>query len=147
GVAPAIRNDSGGRPGMTAGMTRKRDIATLREIAKSRILMMDGALGTMIQDAKLDESAFRGERFRDWSRDLKGNNDLLVLTRPDLIKQIHTGYLDAGSDIIETNTFNAQSISLADYGMEALAAEINVAAARLAREAADEASARDPSRP
>ena len=98
-----------------------------------RILVMDGAMGTMIQREGLGEEDYRGERFADWDSDLKGNNDLLSLTQPDIIAGIHTAYLEAGADLIETNTFNAQRISLADYGMEDLAYEMNLAAARLAR--------------
>ncbi|MBL6749358.1 MAG: methionine synthase [Nevskia sp.] len=119
--------------------------ARLSALARERILVLDGAMGTMIQRCKLGEADFRGERFKDWPRDLQGNNDLLVLTRPDVIRQIHRQYLAAGADIIETNTFNAQRISMADYGMEALAYEINLAAARLARAEADAAST--PERP
>ncbi|WP_028081210.1 methionine synthase [Solimonas soli] len=110
-----------------------------------RILVLDGAMGTMIQRHKLEEADYRGTRFADWPRDLKGNNDLLVLTQPDIIREIHAQYLAAGADIIETNTFNAQRISMADYGMEALSHEINVAAAKLARAAADAAAT--PQRP
>ncbi len=106
-----------------------------------RILLLDGAMGTMIQGVGLDEAGYRGERFADWACELKGNNDLLVLTQPQLIRDIHRQYLDAGADIVETNTFNANRISLSDYKMQALSYEINVAAARLAREAADEAQA------
>jgi 5-methyltetrahydrofolate--homocysteine methyltransferase len=120
---------------------------TLADLARERILILDGAMGTMIQQHGLTEEDYRGARFKDWHRDLKGNNDLLVLTQPDIIREIHEAYLEAGADIIETNTFNAQSISMADYGMEALSYEMNVAAARLAREAADKFMARDPSRP
>ena len=94
-------------------------------------------MGTMIQRYKLDEAGYRGERFKDWTRDVKGNNDLLVLTQPQIIAEIHEAYLEAGADILETNTFNAQAISLADYGMQELAYEINVAAAKIARAAAD----------
>jgi len=108
-----------------------------------RILVMDGAYGTMIQRYGLDESDYRGERFADWPSDLKGNNDLLSLTRPDVIGEIHEAYLKAGSDIIETNTFSATSIAMADYGMEALAHELNVASARLARTLADRYSTAD----
>jgi 5-methyltetrahydrofolate--homocysteine methyltransferase len=104
-------------------------------------------MGTMIQRHRLMEEDYRGERFKDWPSDLKGNNDLLVLTRPDIIREIHEQYLEAGADIIETNTFNAQAISMADYGMEALSYEMNIAAARLAREAADKFTARDPEKP
>jgi 5-methyltetrahydrofolate--homocysteine methyltransferase len=105
-------------------------LAELRE----RILLLDGAMGTMIQRARLAEEDYRGERFRDWPRELRGNNDLLSLTRPQLIRDIHAQYLAAGADIIETNTFNSTSVALADYGMEKLAREFNAAAARLARE-------------
>lgn len=119
----------------------------LREIAAERILILDGAMGTMIQRHRLTEEDYRGARFKDWHRDLKGNNDLLVLTQPDIIREIHEQYLEAGADIIETNTFNAQAISMADYGMEALSYEMNVAAARLARKAADKFTAHDPEKP
>ena len=94
-------------------------------------------MGTMVQRRKLSEADFRGERFKNHPRDLEGNNDVLVLTRPDVIAEIHAEYLAAGADIIETNTFNAQVISMADYGMEALSYEMNVAAAKLARSAAE----------
>ncbi|GMR21450.1 MAG: methionine synthase [Gammaproteobacteria bacterium] len=107
----------------------------LNTLLKQRILLLDGAMGTMIQSYKLEEDDYRGERFKDWNSDVKGNNDLLCLTRPDIIKEIHTQYLEAGADILETNTFNANHYGLADYGMEALAYEINVAAAKIAREA------------
>ncbi|MBI1343264.1 MAG: 5-methyltetrahydrofolate--homocysteine methyltransferase [Terrimonas sp.] len=105
-----------------------------KELEK-RILIIDGAMGTMIQRHKLEEADYRGERFRDWPSDLKGNNDLLSLTQPAIITGIHKQYLDAGADIIETNTFNAQKISLADYNMQSLAYEMNVAAAGCARRA------------
>ena len=108
---------------------------TLEHQLQQRILILDGAMGTMIQRHTLEEADYRGERFKNWHTDLKGNNDLLVLTQPDIIKAIHTAYLNAGADIIETNTFNATTISMADYDMQSLAYEINVAAARLAREA------------
>lgn len=110
----------------------------LRNILAEKILVIDGAMGTMIQRHKPTEEDYRGERFKDWESDLKGNNDLLVLTQPQMIKSIHKEYLEAGADIIETDTFNAQAISLADYGMQSLAYEINVAAAKIAREAVDE---------
>ena len=119
----------------------------LSEAIQQRILILDGAMGTMIQRHQLDEAAYRGERFRDWHRDLKGNNDLLCLTQPEIIRRIHQEYLAAGSDILETNTFNANAISMADYGMEDLAYEINVAAATLAREAADQATHDWPEKP
>ncbi|AAO09863.1 methionine synthase [Vibrio vulnificus] len=114
---------------------------------KQRILLIDGGMGTMIQGYKLQEQDYRGERFADWHSDLKGNNDLLVLTQPQLIKEIHHAYLEAGADILETNTFNATTIAMADYDMESLSEEINFAAARLAREAADEWTAQNPAKP
>src|SRR6201999_154801 len=109
---------------------------TIQDCLKERILVIDGAMGTMIQRHKLEERDYRGERFKDWPSDLKGNNDLLCLTQPDIIEGIHRQYLEAGADIIETNTFNSQAISMADYHMEALAFEINVAAAAIAKKAA-----------
>ncbi|BAO45649.1 5-methyltetrahydrofolate--homocysteine methyltransferase [Thiolapillus brandeum] len=116
---------------------------SLQQVLKKRILLLDGAMGTMIQRHKLTEEDYRGERFADWPTDVKGNNDLLALTQPDIIRGIHEQYLDAGADILETNSFNATRASMADYGMEALVYEINVAAARLAREAADKFSTDD----
>jgi len=110
----------------------------LRGLLEQRILIIDGAMGTMIQRYKLDEADYRGERFKDWHTDIKGNNDLLCITQPHIIKEIHTQYLQAGANIIETNTFNAQRVSLADYDMQPLAYELNVAAAKVAREAIDE---------
>jgi 5-methyltetrahydrofolate--homocysteine methyltransferase len=127
-------------------MTREERLAALKAAAKERILIIDGAMGTMIQRHKLDEAGYRGTRFKDWPSDLKGNNDLLVLTQPQLIREIHEDYFEAGADIAETNTFNAQTISLADYGMQALAYEINIAAVRLAREAAEAQEAKTPGR-
>ncbi|MEO1172542.1 MAG: homocysteine S-methyltransferase family protein, partial [Myxococcota bacterium] len=109
----------------------------LHEQLARRILVIDGAMGTMIQRHGLEESDYRGERFADHSRDMKGANDLLCLTQPDIIRDIHTAYLEAGADIIETNTFSAQRFGLADYGLPELTSELNVAAARLAREAVD----------
>lgn len=119
----------------------------LEEILTDRILILDGAMGTMIQRYKLTEADFRGERFKESQVLLKGNNDLLSLTRPDVIAQIHREYLEAGADIIETNTFNATSISMHDYGMSHLVAEINMAAAKVAREAADEYTRLTPHKP
>src|SRR5215210_1258483 len=110
-------------------------MTTIQELLSQRILVIDGAMGTMIQRYQLTEADYRGERFKDWPSDVKGNNDLLCLTQPQIIREIHGKYLDAGADIIETNTFNAQKVSLADYGMESLAYELNVAAARIAKEA------------
>ncbi len=110
----------------------------IRKALSERILVIDGAMGTMIQRHKLEEADYRGERFKDWPSDLKGNNDLLCLTQPEIIKGIHKQYLYAGADIIETNTFNSQRISMADYHMEDLAFEINVAAAKVAKQAVEE---------
>ena len=110
-------------------------MTNIRELLKHRILIIDGAMGTMIQRYKLNEEDYRGERFKNWPSDVKGNNDLLCLTQPHIIREIHGHYLEAGADIIETNTFNAQKVSLADYGMESLAYEINLAAAKIAKEA------------
>src|SRR3954470_4102408 len=107
----------------------------LRRLLDKRILIIDGAMGTMVQRYKLEEADYRGERFKDWHTDVKGNNDLLCLTQPHIIKEIHKQYLQAGANIVETNTFNAQVISLADYDMQSLAYEMNVAAAKLAKEA------------
>src|SRR5258706_1043797 len=110
----------------------------IKDLLEQRILIIDGAMGTMIQRHKLTEADYRGQRFKDWSSDLKGNNDLLSLTQPQIIKEIHRQYLEAGADIIETNTFNAQKISLADYHMQDLAYEINLAAAKIAKQAVNE---------
>lgn len=112
--------------------------AILKSILNNRIMLIDGAMGTMIQRHKLTEGDYRGERFKNYHLDLKGNNDLLCITQPDIIKGIHREYLYAGADIIETNTFNAQRVSLADYEMESLAYEMNQAAATVARQAVDE---------
>jgi 5-methyltetrahydrofolate--homocysteine methyltransferase len=132
-----MANSQTSDPQVPAGTVRARLEA---ELAK-RILILDGAMGTMIQNHKLDELDYRGVRFMEWPKDLKGNNDLLVLTQPRLIRQIHLDYLNAGADIIETNSFNATPIAMADYDMQSLSAEINLAAARLAREACDEVAA------
>jgi len=126
---------------------RTARLALLPALLEQRILLLDGAMGTMIQAHGLGEAEYRGERFREWPRDLKGNNDLLTLTRPEVIRGIHAAYFEAGADIIETNTFNSTTVSMADYGMEALAPELNREAARLARAVADEFEARDPDRP
>ncbi|MGQ5488614.1 methionine synthase [Thauera sp. ZXT1-4] len=119
----------------------------LRQLLADRILILDGAMGTMIQQEKLGEADYRGDRFLDHPKDLKGNNDLLVLTRPDVIVGIHRAYLEAGADIIETNTFNATRVSQAEYGLEALAYELNVEGARLVRELCDEYTAKNPAKP
>ena len=126
---------------------KNRPMATLKQIINERVLILDGAMGTMIQRYNLSEQDFRGERFAGIPGQMKGNNDLLCLTRPDVIKDIHRKYLEAGADIIETNTFNAQRISMADYHMQDLCREINLAAARLARELADEYTAKTPRKP
>ena len=122
---------------------RARRIERLKSLLEERIVLLDGAMGTMIQGHKLDEAGYRGERFRDYGRDLKGNNDLLTLTRPEIIAGIHRAYFEAGADIVETNTFNSTAISQADYGMQALVPELNYRAALLARSAADEITAKD----
>ena len=132
---------------MTDPQSRDARARALKRAAQERILIIDGAMGTMIQRHKLDETAYRGERFAGWMRDIKGNNEVLSLTQPRIIEEIHDLYLAAGCDIIETNTFGAQRIAQADYGMEALAYEMNVASARLARAAADRWERIDPSRP
>ena len=120
---------------------------SIQELAKQRILVLDGAMGTMIQRYKLDEDAYRGESFKDWHCDVKGNNDLLALSQPDIIYDIHCEYFEAGADIVETNTFNATTISMADYDMQSLAKEINIEATKIARKAADEFTARTPNKP
>jgi len=119
----------------------------LSALLRERILILDGAMGTMIQRHRLEESHYRGERFADWSQDLQGNNDLLSLTQPDIIREIHREYLDAGADLVETNTFNAQVISMADYGLQEIAYELNHESARLARLECDTATALTPDRP
>ena len=118
-------------------MTRDDRIAALDAIAKKRVLILDGAMGTMIQRHRLDEAAYRGARFADWDRPVKGNNDLLSLSQPDIIRGIHEAYFEAGSDIVETNTFSATTIAQADYAMQGLADEIAEQSAILARAAAD----------
>ena len=119
----------------------------LKQCLSQRILFLDGAMGTMIQSYHLEEKDYRGERFAKWDVDLKGNNDLLSLTQPDIIKAIHCAYFEAGADIVETNTFNASRIAMADYKMESLAYEINLASARLAKQAADEYTHKIPQKP
>ena len=123
-------------------MLRQERLREFRRLLDERIVVLDGAMGTVIQSYRLEEAQYRGERFRDSKRELKGNNDLLSITRPQLIAEIHRQYLDAGADIIETNTFNASAPSQSDYGMEDLVRELNLASARIARRAADEAAAR-----
>jgi 5-methyltetrahydrofolate--homocysteine methyltransferase len=125
----------------TGGMSERGRL--LQRLLEQRILVLDGAMGTMIQRHGLEEADYRGERFADWTHDLRGNNDLLSLTQPHLIREIHSAFLDAGADIIETNSFNSTSISMADYHMEDLVYELNVASAALARETADAAATPD----
>ena len=138
------------RPASASNMPADPAADRTDELARAleeRILVLDGAMGTMIQERKLGEADFRSKRFIDWPSDLQGNNDLLTLTRPDVIRDIHVGFLEAGADIVATNTFNANRISQADYGMEALSYELNYQAARLAREAAELVGENTPERP
>lgn len=122
-------------------------MANIKEILKERILVLDGAMGTMIQRYTLDENDFRGERFKNHTNPLKGNNDILSITRPDIIKNIHLEYLNAGADILETNTFSANVISQADYQLEDAVYDINYESARIAKEACDEVTKKNPLRP
>jgi 5-methyltetrahydrofolate--homocysteine methyltransferase len=122
-------------------------MSNIRELLNQRILIIDGAMGTMIQRHKLQEADYRGERFKDWHKDVKGNNDLLSITRPDIIISIHKQYLESGADIIETNTFSSTTIAQADYDMQSLAYEMNVASAKCARVAADEYTTANPAKP
>jgi 5-methyltetrahydrofolate--homocysteine methyltransferase len=115
----------------------------IQKIARERILILDGAMGSMLQDYRLDEAGYRGARFADWPHPLKGNNDLLNLSQPQIVEEIHAKYFAAGADMVETNTFNAQTVSMADYGMESLVRELNLAGAQLARKAADAYSTPD----
>jgi len=119
----------------------------LQECLQERILIIDGAMGTMIQRYKLSEEDYRGKQFKDWHRDVKGNNDLLSISQPHIIEEIHQQYLEAGADIIETNTFSSTSIAQADYDMQSLVYELNIASARCARNVADKYSGKDPSKP
>src|SRR2546430_14509121 len=128
-------------------MTREARHALLERLLAQRILVLDGAMGTMIQTYGLGEREYRGERFADWPRELRGHSDLLTLTQPDIIRAIHSAYLEAGADIIETNSFTSNAMSLADYGMEGLVYELNRAAARVARDTADAFEHRDPEVP
>ena len=144
---------AGRRPRARAGRAEIVNVNTelsraskLERLLGERIVLLDGAMGTMIQTYGLDEAGFRGERFKDWPHDLKGNNDLLSLTQPQIIQAIHREYLEAGADIVETNTFNCTTISLADYKLEAFAYELNVAGGRNARAAADAVMAAEPGR-
>ncbi len=126
---------------------RQARIDSLHRQVRERILILDGGMGTMIQNLKLSEAEYRGERFADYHMDVAGNNDLLAITQREMLKDIYKGYLDAGADIVETNTFNSTRVSMADYEMEELVPELNLAAARLAREVADEYTADNPDKP
>ena len=128
---------------MTARLTPEQ----FRQLLAQRIFILDGAMGTMIQQHRLEEADYRGAEFADWPSDVKGNNDLLVLTQPDLIADIHRQYLLAGADIVETNSFNATTIAMADYQMEGLSARINRESAALARKVCDEITALEPDKP
>ena len=130
---------------MTSSREDRR--AQLAAAIESRILVLDGAMGTMIQSYDLDEAGFRGERFKDWTQDLRGNNDLLCLTQPEILSEIHRAYLDAGADILETNTFSSTSIAQADYGLQDYARELNLESARSARQVCDTVTAENPSKP
>ncbi|AOW76409.1 methionine synthase [Colwellia sp. PAMC 20917] len=128
-------------------MKKSASFSRLEQQIQKRILILDGAMGTMIQAYKFEEQDYRGEQFADWHLDVKGNNDMLVLTQPEVIKAIHYEYLEAGADILETNTFNATTIAMADYDMQSYSAAINLAAAQIARAAADEFTAKNPNKP
>ena len=134
-------------PGTQLPWLHPARVAALEAALAQRILVLDGAMGTMIQRHELQEADYRGERFADAAHDQRGNNDLLTLVRPDIIRDIHAAYLDAGADLVETNTFNSTSISLADYGLQALVRELNREGAALARAACDTAEARTPGQP
>src|SRR5690606_24362931 len=125
----------------------QEDLMTIQDILNSRILIIDGAMGTMIQRHTLEEADFRGEKFKDHAYPLKGNNDVLCLTRPDIIKDIHKQYLEAGADIIETNTFSATAIAQADYHLQDYIYELNFQAAKIAKEVADEFTRNNPDKP
>jgi 5-methyltetrahydrofolate--homocysteine methyltransferase len=133
-------------PITTASTEPNPRAAQLERLLRERIVLLDGAMGTMIQSHQLDEAGYRGGRFKDWPRDLRGNNDLLALSQPEIIEAIHRQYFEAGADIIETNTFNSTSIALADYGMASLARDLNLAATRCARRAAQSIEAAHPGR-
>ena len=119
----------------------------VKELLNDRILVLDGAMGTMIQQYKLEEEDYRGEKFANWDSPLKGNNDLLSITKPEVIKEIHSKYLEAGADIIETNTFSATSIAMADYNMQDIVYDLNFESAKIAKEAANEWTAKNPDKP
>ena len=122
-------------------------MSEIQEILKKRILVLDGAMGTMIQSYKLEEEDYRGDRFKDFEHPLKGNNDLLSLTQPQIIREIHTKYFEAGADIAETNTFSGTTIAQADYHLEEIVYELNYESARIAKEVADEFTKVNPEKP
>lgn len=124
-----------------------KSLQQIKKAMEERILILDGAMGTMIQKYSLTEEDYRGERFKDWKHPLKGNNDLLSITRPDIIQNIHREYLEAGADIVETNTFSGTTIAMADYAMENLVYELNYESAKIAREICDEFTAQNPDKP
>ncbi|WP_372760523.1 homocysteine S-methyltransferase family protein, partial [Litorivivens sp.] len=126
---------------------RAQRIQALKDALQNRILVIDGAMGSLIQSYKLEEPDYRGERFADFHIDIKGNNDLLSITRPDVIKEIHQAYLDSGADIIGTNTFNSTQVAQGDYEMQFIAEELNRAGAKVAREVADAQTAATPDKP
>lgn len=128
-------------------INKMKNSEQLYKALAERILVLDGAMGTMIQKYRLEEEDYRGERFKDWPSPLKGNNDLLSLTRPDIIEAIHSEYLEAGADIIETNTFSGTTIAMADYHMEELVYELNFESAKIARKVCDEFTAKNPDKP
>jgi len=119
----------------------------IKELLTERVLVLDGAMGTMLQRYKFTEEDFRGERFKDWGHPLQGNNDLLSLTQPDAIAEVHRKYFEAGADIVETNTFSGTTIAMADYNMESLVYELNYESARIAKKVADEFTAKNPDKP
>src|SRR5690606_7124745 len=125
----------------------KNNMKNIQDVLKERILVLDGAMGTMLQRHKFNEEDFRGERFKDWEHPLQGNNDLLSLTQPETIAEIHRQYFEAGADIVETNTFSSTTIAMADYRMEELVYELNYESARIAKQVADEFTAREPHKP
>src|ERR1700728_5090904 len=128
---------------MNKAVPRSKSEAALRRLAAERVLILDGAMGTMIQALSLDEQGYRGARFDAWNREVRGNNDVLNLSRPDAVRAIHLAYYRAGADIVSTNTFSSTRIAQADYGMAEIAYELNLDGARLAKEAAKQAEAED----
>ena len=132
---------------MNAQLEGGKEMKNIREILKERIPVLDGAMGTMLQRYKFTEEDFRGERFKDWKSPVQGNNDLLSLTQPEAIAEVHRKYFAAGADIVETNTFSSTTIAMADYGMEELVYDLNFESARIAKEVADEFTAKEPNKP